>query len=92
VFVDAVLAMIPGPDKDLYLLEQCIAENSEGMFRKYINNCAAILTLFENNNDKERAELLAFSQHYQYLKTHKMLFVSDYQGIDENVLLLALAN
>ncbi|KAJ7318338.1 hypothetical protein DFH08DRAFT_971406 [Mycena albidolilacea] len=52
-------------------------------------------TLFDNNDDKEdkeRAEFLAFSQHYQYIKTHKMLFVSDYQGIDENVLLLALAN
>ncbi|KAJ7842228.1 alpha-kinase family-domain-containing protein [Mycena olivaceomarginata] len=80
VFVDAALAMIPGPDKDLYLLEQCIAENSEGKFRKYINNRAAIPTLFENKDDKECAEFLAFSQHYQYLKTHKMLFVSDYQG------------
>ncbi|KAJ7805704.1 hypothetical protein B0H14DRAFT_2611057 [Mycena olivaceomarginata] len=80
VFVDAALAMIPGPDKDLYLLEQCITDNNEGKFRKYINNRAAIPTIFENDDDKERAEFLAFSQHYQYLKTHKMLFVSDYQG------------
>jgi hypothetical protein len=82
VFVDTALAMIPGPDKDLYLLEQCITDNNKGKFRKYINNRAAIPTIFENDDDKERAEFLAFSQHYQYLKTHKMLFVSDYQGKD----------
>ncbi|KAF7358149.1 hypothetical protein MVEN_00863000 [Mycena venus] len=80
-FVQAALAMIPGADQDLYLLEECIGAN-EGKFRKYINNRAAIPTVFNNVADDERAKFLCFTQHYQYLKTHKMVFVSDYQGGD----------
>ncbi len=79
-FVQAALAIVPAPDRDLYLLEECIGPN-EGKFRKYINNRAAIPTIFDNEDDNNRAEFLAFSQHYQYLKTHKTVFVSDYQGI-----------
>jgi hypothetical protein len=84
-FVKAALAMSSssrsqsGGDRDLYLLEQCIGA-SEGKFRKYINNRATIPTEFDNLEDNNRAEFLAFTQHYQYYKTHKMVFVSDYQG------------
>lgn len=82
-FVKAALAMRPGSqsaEQDLYLLEQYIGP-SQGRFRKYINNRAAIPTEFDNAEDNNRAEFLAFTQHYQYFKTHKMVFVSDYQGM-----------
>ncbi|KAF8125215.1 hypothetical protein K438DRAFT_1648841, partial [Mycena galopus ATCC 62051] len=81
-FVQGALAVIPGndgTDRDLYLLEECIGPD-EGTFRKYINNRAATATTFDNVADTERAQFLEFSQHCQYIKTHKMVFVSDYQG------------
>jgi hypothetical protein len=34
----------------------------------------------DTKKDEERANFLAFSQHVQYWKTKKQVFVSDYQG------------
>ncbi|KAJ7031306.1 hypothetical protein C8F04DRAFT_960560, partial [Mycena alexandri] len=57
-----------------------IREEVAGKFRQYINNGATIPTAFNNVDDQERAQFLAFSQHVQYWKTMKTVFVGDYQG------------
>ncbi|KII92464.1 hypothetical protein PLICRDRAFT_103155 [Plicaturopsis crispa FD-325 SS-3] len=75
-FVRAGMAY--GPGDDVYLVEQRI----DGHFRKYLNNDSAEPVEFVDLPDQERAEFLAFTQHVQYWKTHKMAFVSDYQGGD----------
>ncbi|KAK7034458.1 hypothetical protein R3P38DRAFT_2698872, partial [Favolaschia claudopus] len=38
------------------------------------------ISRMKNPEDRHRAEFLAFCQHYQLIKTHGTLFVSDYQG------------
>ncbi|KAJ7089167.1 hypothetical protein B0H15DRAFT_780321 [Mycena belliarum] len=82
-FVNAALAStqdVAGDSRDLFLVEERIREDTEGKFRKYINNRAAIPTQFQNAGDNERAAFLAFTQHVQYYMTFKTVFVSDYQG------------
>ena len=66
--------------KTTFLLEEVINNNIEGPFRKYLNNVSAEPLLMETKEDEERAIFLAFSQHVQYWKTKKQVFVSDYQG------------
>ncbi|KAJ7835606.1 hypothetical protein B0H13DRAFT_2369254 [Mycena leptocephala] len=72
-----------GRTRSLFLVEECIDESREGEFRKYINNNAPTPSSFlfdcENQN---RAQFLAFSQHWQFRRTHGLAFVSDYQGGD----------
>ncbi|KAJ7037547.1 hypothetical protein C8F04DRAFT_1092834 [Mycena alexandri] len=82
-FVEACLASqqeVAGAQQDLFLIEERIHPDVEGKFRKYINNGAAIPTAFRNAEDQERAQFLAFTQHVQYWKTTKTVFVGDYQG------------
>jgi hypothetical protein len=59
-----------------------IEESREGRFRKYINNQAPVPNTFLFDcEDANRALFLAFTQHWQYKRTHGLLaFVSDYQG------------
>ncbi|KAJ7027222.1 hypothetical protein C8F04DRAFT_1123061 [Mycena alexandri] len=78
----------PFPIPQMRFVEACLASQQEerihpdveGKFRKYINNGAAIPTAFRNAEDQERAQFLAFTQHVQYWKTTKTVFVGDYQG------------
>ncbi|KAK7035169.1 hypothetical protein R3P38DRAFT_3184742 [Favolaschia claudopus] len=62
------------------MLEEVIDRETEGPFRKYINNASAVTLALEDPEDQERADFLTFVQHYQMLKSHGTLFVSDYQG------------
>jgi len=62
-----------------FLLEEVIS-GDEGHFRKYLNNVSAAPVSFTSEDNEERAEFLAFSQHVQYFKTKKMAFTADYQG------------
>ncbi|KAF8228633.1 hypothetical protein L208DRAFT_1290489 [Tricholoma matsutake] len=66
--------------KTTFLIEEVIDENTEGPFRKYLNNVSAEPLVIETKEDEEWAKFLAFSQHVQYWKTKKQVFVSDYQG------------
>lgn len=66
--------------KATFLLEEVIDANMEGPFRKYLNNVSPEPLAMETKEDEERANFLAFSQHVQYWKTKKQVFVSDYQG------------
>ncbi|KAH7919660.1 kinase-like protein, partial [Leucogyrophana mollusca] len=82
-FVEMALAIEQGKtnkEARVFLLEEEIRPEVEGPFKKYINNDSAKLFLFFNDEDNHRAEFLAFTQHVQYFKTKKCVFVSDYQG------------
>ena len=81
-FVQAGLAKEEG-DGQVYLIEQLIDEKTEGLFRKYIHNAVAKPVIWGTHDDKDvvRADFLAFSQHLQYWKSSKLVFVSDYQGL-----------
>ncbi|KAK7002059.1 hypothetical protein R3P38DRAFT_3215827 [Favolaschia claudopus] len=78
-FVHGALASSTGASTvpTLYLLEEVIDQSKEGAFRKYINNASAAVLDLKNPEDRHRAEFLAFCQHYQLIKTHGTLFVSD---------------
>ncbi|KAJ7704236.1 hypothetical protein B0H16DRAFT_1637812 [Mycena metata] len=60
--------LLPASSRALFLLEERIHEESEGKFRKYINNRAPIPTSFPDGAN--------------YKLTHGLAFVSDYQGGD----------
>ncbi|KAJ6504299.1 alpha-kinase family-domain-containing protein, partial [Mycena vitilis] len=81
-FVQAALFFHPTADgkSDASLVEQRIQLPQGKRFVKYINNRATIPTEFTDAEDNERAAFLSFTQHYQYIRTFKMVFVSDYQG------------
>ena len=92
-FVGAALAIeetpsAPGKDGQVFLLEEVIGRD-EGPFRKYLNNVSPVPLPFSNAKDQERAAFLAFSQHVQYFKTKKLVFVSDYQGMCSPKVLVA---
>ncbi|KIL64085.1 hypothetical protein M378DRAFT_11669 [Amanita muscaria Koide BX008] len=80
-FVKAAVAIEATGKRDAtFLLEEVIDSNTEGPFRKYLNNVSPEPLLLGTKEDEVRAEFLAFSQHVQYWKTKKQVFVSDYQG------------
>jgi len=85
-FVKLALAMEGSPDGTkkqngaVFLVEEVIAEEREGPFRKYLNNVSPVPLTMTCKEDETRAKFLAFSQHVQYWKTKKQVFVSDYQG------------
>ena len=66
--------------KTTFLLEEVIDSNTEGPFRKFLNNVSPEPLVMKTKEDEERARFLAISQHVQYWKTKKQVFVSDYQG------------
>ena len=66
--------------KTTFLLEEVIDSNTEGPFRKFLNNVSPEPLVMKMKEDEEQAKFLSFSQHVQYWKTKKQAFVSDYQG------------
>ena len=87
-FVHAALAVEQGkPTRDAraFLLEEEIDEAAEGKFRKYFNNTSPVPCQFSENENttanRLRAGFLAFTQHLQFWKTGKLVFVADYQGM-----------
>jgi hypothetical protein len=85
-FVHAALAVEQGkPSRDAraFLLEEEIDEEMEGKFRKYFNNTSPVPCQFIENITANilRADFLAFTQHLQFWKTGKLVFVADYQGM-----------
>ncbi|KDR65144.1 hypothetical protein GALMADRAFT_1330174 [Galerina marginata CBS 339.88] len=82
-FVKAGLAIeqVNEGERRCFLLEEKIPE-SEGSFRKYLNNTSAVPCRFVAEDDNDRAEFLAFAQHVQYFKTKKRAYVADFQGGD----------
>ena len=66
--------------KTAFLLKQVIDSNTEGPFRKFLNNVSPEPLVMKTKDDEMRAKFLAFSQHVQYVKTKGTVYVSDYQG------------
>lgn len=73
----------PSRDTRAFLLEEEIEEATEGKFRKYFNNTSPVPFQFSENTtaNRLRADFLAFTQHLQFWKTGKLVFVADYQGM-----------
>jgi hypothetical protein len=81
-YVRVALAVANNATHDSYVLEEVIDEACDGVFLKYINNDHnAPIERPDHPERKEIGEFLAFAQHVQYLKTQKMVFVSDIQGL-----------
>ncbi|KAG6818300.1 hypothetical protein H0H93_006170, partial [Arthromyces matolae] len=83
-FVEAALAVEQvegGKESQVFLLEEVIG-GTEGPFRKYLNNVSPVPLPLEGHENKERGDFLAFTQHVQYFRTKKKIFISDYQGGD----------
>ena len=78
--------------KTSFLLEEVIDPNKEGLFRKFLNNVLLEPLVMKTKDDEEQARFLAFSQHVQYWKTKKQVFVSDYQGKQSIIYDLALTH
>ncbi|KAG1807525.1 uncharacterized protein BJ212DRAFT_1485636 [Suillus subaureus] len=68
-----------GSTQAVFLLEELI-EGSDDMFVKFIHNMDTNPLLNELDYGYDMAEFLVFTQHVQYIKTDKLVFISDYQG------------
>jgi len=84
-FVNTAIAIeqspsAPSQKKTTFLLEEVINTNTDRPFRKYLNNISAEPLMQDTKEDEEQVTFLTFSQHVQYWKTKKQVFVSDYQG------------
>ena len=77
--------------KTTFLLEEVIDSDLEGPFRKFLNNVSPEPLVMKTKADEERAKFLAFSQHVQYWKMKKQVFVSDYQG-KQSIIIYDLIN
>ncbi|TCD65767.1 hypothetical protein EIP91_002206 [Steccherinum ochraceum] len=82
-FVNAAIGQDLRQDKSspkTFLLEEEIEQEAHGHFVKYVHNRKPIPVSGLDKREKEIAEYLCFTQHVQYWKTGKLMFVTDYQG------------
>ena len=82
-FVTTGLAMatLPSNKREIFLVEELI-RGEEGPWRKYLNNNSSRPCQFPDDDDenRQRADFLAFAQHVQYWRTGCLAFTSDFQG------------
>lgn len=71
-----------GSTRAVFLLEELI-EGGDDMFVKFIHNMDANPLLDELDYGYDMAEFFVFTQHVQYVKTGKLAFISDYQGMSD---------
>lgn len=76
-FVKMTLAIEQNEDQLIYLVEEKISDD----FEKYINNATPAPLPTTSPDRSVRAQFLAFTQHVQFWKMKKIMFVSDYQGM-----------
>jgi len=84
-FVEMALVKGLGASTDsrgkIYLAEEYIDKDIDGVFRKYINNNSATPLFKDGDVDHNwRAEFLAFAQHFQHWVTQGAMYTSDFQG------------
>lgn len=84
-YLDMAIAISPKPDdptksQSVFLVEPYLNEASEGMFRKFMTNSSATPLEMDNDEDNHCGAYLAFAQHVQYVETHGLVFVADFQG------------
>jgi len=71
----------------MYLGKELIPTPSDGEdFVKYIHNGDAAPCDLLDPDVENIAQFLAFTQHVQYVKTGKQVYISDYQGISVLIL------
>jgi hypothetical protein len=81
-FVRVALAVADNDRHDTFLLEEFIDEEADGKFLKYINNDQSTPLDYPSHPERNHiGQFLAFAQHIQFLKSQKMAFVSDIQGL-----------
>ncbi|KIK52247.1 hypothetical protein GYMLUDRAFT_180369 [Collybiopsis luxurians FD-317 M1] len=68
-----------GPSRS-FLLEERITLQDGEQFKKYIHNSSPLLNLLEEESEYHICLFLCACQHFQYIKTHHMAYVSDFQG------------
>ena len=79
--MQATLAYEQGGQEQVFMVEELIDKDKEGPFCKYIHMASALPVFWGKTGDNEdRVVFLAFSQHFQYWKLAKQVFVTDYQG------------
>ncbi|KAG2158041.1 uncharacterized protein EDB93DRAFT_1077837, partial [Suillus bovinus] len=84
-FVEASLALAKtGSTRAVFLLEELI-EGDDDVFVKFIHNMDANPLLDELDYGYDIAEFFVFMQHVQYIKTGKLAFISDYQGMSDSI-------
>ncbi|KAG2123774.1 uncharacterized protein EDB93DRAFT_1110793 [Suillus bovinus] len=64
-----------------YLIEEFIDESTHGKFTKYISNDSPSPLQHLDARSSEIAQYLSFVQHVQYIKTKKLAYVADFQGL-----------
>lgn len=85
-FVDSAFAVQPMGSVDgkaqpvSFLIEEEICKDSHGRFIKYINNSQAVLLPKLRENERCIGEYLLFAQHVMWMRSKKLLFVTDFQG------------
>lgn len=68
-----------GPTRT-YLIEEKINVPPDGTFTKYIHNGSPCPVLESFDAGYDICLFLCACQHLQYIKTHKVAYVTDYQG------------
>lgn len=63
----------------VFLLEPWLDEKEQGPFRKWMDNSSATPLEMGNGDDNMHAAYLAFAQHVQFVETHDLVFVADFQ-------------
>ncbi|KIK57128.1 hypothetical protein GYMLUDRAFT_247380 [Collybiopsis luxurians FD-317 M1] len=67
-----------GPSRS-FLLEERITLPDGEQFKKYIHNSSPLPNLLEEESEYHICLFLCACQHFQYIKTHHMAYVSDFQ-------------
>jgi hypothetical protein len=79
-YVNIALAVANNDKRETYLLEEVVGE-SDGDFRKYINNTSSVPLSQTDAKRQYVGKFLSFAQHVQMVETAEHVFVSDQQGI-----------
>ena len=85
-FVGAALAVAQNDLHDTFLVEELI--DNDGPFVKYINNNSAQPRNLADPNRARIARFLCFSQHVQWIQTKGLVYISDFQGLFNRMLVL----
>jgi hypothetical protein len=83
-----VFAVMPNDPKHLHMKSEALSparsylleEQITNEFKKYIHNGSALPNLEPNDSEYHISLFLCACQHVQYTKTHKLAYVSDFQG------------
>ncbi|KAI5994854.1 hypothetical protein EDC04DRAFT_2586134, partial [Pisolithus marmoratus] len=73
-----------------YLIEELIPVSADDEFVKYIHNDDVAPCFLLDMNDEGIADFLAFTQHVQYVKMGRQVYILDYQGTHCSMVLCSI--